>query len=104
LNFSEEPLINLLGNRSKLRILIALWKSRDELTVYRICKSTGLKRSVVHHHIRELVNGGLVQRKRYGEISLFTLNSDSPYGRAFKEFLDKTLGRVEGVDGLDVES
>ena len=100
MSLSEESLINLLGNRSKLRILITLWKSREESTVYRICKSTGLKRSIVHRHIKDLVDGGLVQRRRYGEISLFTLNSDSPCGKAFKEFLDRTLGKA---DRLDVE-
>jgi len=98
LSLHEEPLVNLLGNKSRLRILITLWKSREELTVYRICKSTGLKRSVVYRHMRALIDGGFVERKRYGEIFLFTLNLKSSYGRAFKEFLDKTLGKVDEFD------
>ena len=89
--FSEELLVNLLGNRSRLKILLALWSSEEELTVYKICKLTGLKRTVVNHHIKILVDGGFIQRKMYGEISLFALNSSNRLGSALKEFFDKTL-------------
>lgn len=89
--FSEELLINLLGNRSRLKILLALWRSQEELTIYKICKVTGLNRAVVKRHIELLVDGGLAKRKVYGEVSLFSLNSNGVMGKTLKEFFDETL-------------
>ncbi|MEM2875363.1 MAG: hypothetical protein QXL67_00185 [Candidatus Bathyarchaeia archaeon] len=50
-----------------------------------------MNRLVVRQHIKTLVDGGLVQKRSYGGVFLFTLTLESIEGRALKDFFDKTL-------------
>lgn len=86
----QTTLIKALGNASRLKILLALWKSKEELTVYKISKKTWLKRESVDYHLRKLVESKLVLRKVYGVIPLYTINKQSPEANALIEFFIKT--------------
>jgi len=82
----DRRFINTVGNSSRLKILLALWKSRQELRVYRICKFTGLGRGSVRRHMEQLVESGLVSKKIYGEIALYSVNRDNPRLNALARF------------------
>jgi len=90
LNEEKKRFIEAIGNPSRLKILLVLWKSDKELTVYKICQRTGLARSAVSRHLRNLVETGLVYRNIYGEIPLFTINREDSKGRAVVQFFAKT--------------
>jgi DNA-binding transcriptional ArsR family regulator len=75
-----------IGNPSRLKILLVLWKSDKELTVYKICQRTGLGRSAAAHHLRTLVEAGIVSRRIYGEIPLYSFNKEDSRARGITEF------------------
>ena len=79
LDESKKVLINAIGNESRLKILLVLWKSNQELTIYKICRFTGLGRSSVGRQIRNLVEWDLVSKKIYGEIPLYTINNENRF-------------------------
>lgn len=82
----DEGFIDAIGNPSRLKILLSLWKSGRELRVYMICRLTGLGRSSVRRHLNNLVESGLVTKKIYGEIILYSLNRDNPRLNALVSF------------------
>jgi len=90
LDEEKKRFIEAIGNPSRLRILLALWKSDKELTVYKICQRTGLGRSATSRHLGNLVDTGLVSRTIYGQIPLYTINGDNLKAKAVIEFLTKT--------------
>jgi DNA-binding transcriptional ArsR family regulator len=77
LDEEKKRFIEAIGNQSRLKILLVLWKSDKELTVYKICQRTGLGRSAVSRHLHNLVEIGLVSRRIYGEIPLYAINKDN---------------------------
>jgi len=79
-------LIQSVGNASRLKILLALWKSSGELRLYKICQNTGLERSSVQRHLNNLVENGLVNKKIYGQIVLYSINRDNPKLNALATF------------------
>jgi len=83
-------IIQPIKGQHVLKILLVLWKSDKELTVYKICQHTGLGRSAVSRHLHNLVEAGLVSRRIYGEILLYTISKDNPNARALTEFFTKT--------------
>lgn len=87
------PILTIIGNESRLRILLALAKHVDEsLTVYKIAKFSGLERKVIRAHLRKLVESELVQAKAYGPICLYSLNKEStPVQRLMDLFKDSRL-------------
>jgi len=91
LKFDERQtmLLDAIGNSSRLKIFLALWKSKEELTVYKISQKTWLKRESVDYHLRKLVESKLVLRKVYGVIPLYTINKESPEANALIEFFIK---------------
>jgi DNA-binding transcriptional ArsR family regulator len=89
LDEEKKRFIEAIGNPSRLKILLVLWKSDKELTVYKICQRTGLGRSAVARHLLMLVNAGLVSRRVYGEIPLYTINGKDSRARAMIEFFAK---------------
>ncbi len=89
----ENLIIDLLGNSSRLKILLALWRSSEELTPYKISRLTGLKRSSVRYHLKKLVDGGLIKRITYMDIPLFKINYDCEEGKAISEFFKKLAKR-----------
>jgi len=86
----QTTLLDAIGNTSRLKIFLALWKSKEELTVYKICQKTWLKRENVDYHLRKLIESKLVLRKVYGEIPLYTINRESGEANALIEFFIKT--------------
>ena len=72
------PLLTIIGNESRLRIILALAKHvGDPLSVYKIAKFSGLERKVIRPHLRKLVEAELVQAKAYGPIFVYRLNRES---------------------------
>jgi len=90
LDEGKKKLLKAIGNESRLKILIALWKSNQELTIYKICRFTGLGRNSVVRHVRNLVRSELVSKKIYGEIPLYTINKDNFELNALIDFFRKT--------------
>jgi DNA-binding transcriptional ArsR family regulator len=86
LSSKETAFIEAIGNPSRLKILLVLWKSDKELTVYKICQRTGLGRSAVSRHLGNLVEAGIVSKKIYGEIPLYAMNKDDIGAAALTEF------------------
>ena len=86
----QTVLINAIGNASRLKILLALLKSKEELTVYKISQKTRLKRERVNYHVRKLINSKLVTKKVYGVIPLYAINRESPEAKALIDFFIKT--------------
>jgi len=78
-----------VGSHSRLKILLALWKSDKELTVYKICQRTGLGRNSVALHLRNLISIRLVSRTIFGEIPLYDINKDDFRVKAMIDFLPK---------------
>jgi len=85
LDEEKKRFIEAIGNPSRLKILLVLWKSDKELTVYKICQRTGLGRSAVARHLHNLVETGLVLKKIYGEIPLYAINRDESRARALMD-------------------
>jgi DNA-binding transcriptional ArsR family regulator len=90
LDEEKKRFIEAIGNPSRLKILLVLWKSDKELTVYKICQRTGLGRSAASRHLTNLVETGIVLRKIYGEIPLYTFNKANSKGRALIDFFVKS--------------
>jgi len=86
----QTVLINAIGNASRLKILLVLLKSKEELTVYKISQKTRLKRERVNYHVRKLINSKLVTKKVYGVIPLYAINRGSPEAKALIDFFIKT--------------
>ena len=89
LDEGEKRLLNTIGNESRLKILITLRKSEQELTIYKISRFTGLGRNSVVRHIKNLVGSELVIRKIYGEIPLYTINKNNLKANALIDFFSK---------------
>jgi DNA-binding transcriptional ArsR family regulator len=87
------PLLKIIGNESRLRILLALAKHLgDSITVYKIAKFSGLERKVIRAHLPSLIEAELVQTKMYGPISLYSLNREStPVQHLMNLFSDSRL-------------
>jgi len=87
------PILTIIGNESRLRILLALAKHlTDSLTVYKIAKFSGLERKVIRPHLRKLVEAELVHAKTYGPIFVYSLNTEStPVQRLMDLFNDSRL-------------
>ena len=85
----DKRFVETIGDPSRLRILLALWKSDRELRVYKICRFTGLGRSSVKRHLDRLVESGLVSKKIYGEIALYSVNKRNPRSNALANFFEE---------------
>jgi len=85
LDEEKKKFIEAIGNPSRLKILLVLWKSDKELTVYKICQRTGLGRSAVSRHLHNLIQKGPVSRRVFGEIPLYTINRDESRARALMD-------------------
>lgn len=88
LDEEKKRFIETIGNPSRLKILLVLWKSDKELTVYKICQRTGLGRSSVSRHIRNLLEAQIISRRVYGEIPLYSINKQGSRARAIVEFFN----------------
>ncbi|MGQ9507698.1 MAG: ArsR/SmtB family transcription factor [Candidatus Bathycorpusculaceae bacterium] len=89
LDEEKKKFIEAVGNPSRLKILLVLWKSDKELTVYKICQRAGLGRSAVARHLQSLVGVGVISRKIYGEIPVYAINKGSTKAIVLIEFFSK---------------
>jgi DNA-binding transcriptional ArsR family regulator len=89
LDEDKKKFMEAIGNPSRLKILLVLWKSDKELTVYKICQRTGLGRSTVARHLHTLIGAGVISRKIYGEIPVYAINKDSFRAIVLMEFFSK---------------
>ena len=89
LDEEKKRFINAIGNHSRLKILLVLWKSDKELTVYKICQRAGLGRSAVSRHLGILVKTGLVSKRIYGEIPLYGVSQEDLNAEALVEFFKR---------------
>ncbi len=88
-------MIDALGNRARLKILLTLAESSTPLTIYKIGRFSGLGRSTINRNIGKLIEAELVERIIYGEISLFTLNFEAEEVEALvKAFREMNLIRT----------
>jgi len=89
LDEEKKRFIDAIGDPSRLKILLALWKAEKELTVYKICQRTGLGRSSASRHLRNLVETGIVSRSIYEEIPLYNFNRDDNRATTLIDFFAK---------------
>jgi DNA-binding transcriptional ArsR family regulator len=89
LDEEKKRFIRAIGNPSRLKILLVLWKADKELTVYKICQRTGLGRSSAARHLQNLIEGGIVSKRIYGEIPLYCINNSDSRAKALVEFFAK---------------
>jgi len=87
------PLLTIIGNESRLRIILALAKHvGDPLSVYKIAKFSGLERKAIRPHLRKLVEAELIQAKTYGPIFVYRLNRESmPIQRLLELFNESRM-------------
>ncbi len=91
----EETLIDALGNRARLKILLTLARSSAPSTIYKIGRYSGLGRSTINRNIGMLVKARLIERTLYGEIPLYKLNLESDDVQALiKAFREMKLIRT----------
>jgi DNA-binding transcriptional ArsR family regulator len=74
---------HLMGNESRLRILVTLQKG--EVNVTHLCRGLGISQPTVSRHLAILRMGGLVQARRSGKEIFYSLG-DSPTGACLKSF------------------
>jgi DNA-binding transcriptional ArsR family regulator len=68
------PVLRALADPNRLRLFLALLDS--ERCVRDLVASEGLPQPLVSHHLRVLVNAGLVQSRRADGFSLYAVNLD----------------------------
>jgi predicted nucleotidyltransferase len=66
----------ILGQKSKLRILRLLLRSHGQLTGRDISRQSGLTHRTCHAALRDLARHGIVVRKKAGSAHLYELNED----------------------------
>ena len=68
-------ILNLLGDRTRLKILQLLRKG--EKSVSKIVQSLKLTQPTVSHHLKKLEEAGLVIKRRYKKWVIYSANVDS---------------------------
>lgn len=63
----------VLGQRSKIKILRVLFKSKIEITGRQVAQLSGLNHRTCHLALRELIDEGIVSRQKVGKAHLFSL-------------------------------
>lgn len=79
-------MFSVVGNPSRLGILWALWKAREELSIGRISQYSGLRKGTVRVNLPKLVESGLVLRRAYGAVVVYVLNWESAQLNALTRF------------------
>jgi len=82
-------LLFAIGSESRLKILLSLGRAGVDMSVYRICRATGLNRRSLSYHLKILLENRLVEKKIYGEVSLYTVNKSNPDALALIDFFSK---------------
>ena len=70
-------LFKALGDPARVKILNLLATSGDPVCVCNLVEPIGLAQPTVSHHLKKLVESGLVLREQHGKWAFFTLNRDA---------------------------
>jgi DNA-binding transcriptional ArsR family regulator len=87
----KDKFLEALGGKTRLKILITLARSKEkELTLYKLAKFSGIKKDAIRKNMPMLLETGLVIKKEYGAIKLYSLNKENPIVESLIEFFIKT--------------
>lgn len=70
-------LFGALADPARVKILNLLATSGDAVCVCNLVGPTGLAQPTVSHHLKKLVESGLVEREQRGKWAFFTLKRDA---------------------------
>ena len=70
-------LFRALGDAARVRILNLLATSDDPVCVCNLIEPLGLSQPTVSHHLKKLVDAGLLDREQRGRWAYFSLNSEA---------------------------
>ncbi|MEM3506420.1 MAG: winged helix-turn-helix domain-containing protein [Candidatus Bathyarchaeia archaeon] len=87
----KDKFLEVLGGKTRLKILITLARSKEKnLTLYKLAKFSGVKKDSIRKNIQILIENGLVIKKEYGAVKLYSLNKENPIVESLIEFFSKT--------------
>ena len=70
-------LFRTLGDPARLRIVNRLATSREPVCACELYEPLGLSQPTVSHHLKKLVDAGLLEREQRGKWAHFSLNRDA---------------------------
>ena len=70
-------LFKALADPARVKILNLLATSGDPVCVCNLVEPVGLAQPTISHHMKKLVESGLVLRQQHGKWAFFTLNRDA---------------------------
>lgn len=70
-------LFRALGDPARVRILNLLATSEEPVCVCHLIEPLGLSQPTVSHHLKKLVDAGLLDREQRGRWAYFTLNREA---------------------------
>ncbi len=76
----------LLSSRGKVRVLKVLLRE-GQANITRIVKETGLNHALVERHLKDLVDMGIVQERKYGRMRVFMVDLRDPKVSGLSEVL-----------------
>ena len=82
-------LFRALGDASRVKIVNVLATSDDPVCVCHLTEPLGLTQPTVSHHLKKLLEAGLVEREQRGKWAYYSLSSDAA----------QTLARVVDLKG-----
>jgi len=82
-------LFRALGDASRVKIVNVLATSHEPVCVCELTEPLGLTQPTVSHHVKKLLDVGLVEREQRGRWAFYSLNPDAA----------RTLARVVDLKG-----
>jgi len=70
-------LFKALGDPARVRLVNLLARAGGEVCLCELIEPVGLSQPTVSHHMKKLVEAGLVEREQRGRWALFTLKRDA---------------------------
>jgi ArsR family transcriptional regulator len=70
-------LFKALGDPSRVRIVNVLATAGEAVCICDLIEPLGLSQPTVSHHMKKLLDAGLVEREQRGKWAYFTLNRDA---------------------------
>jgi ArsR family transcriptional regulator, arsenate/arsenite/antimonite-responsive transcriptional repressor len=84
-------LFRALGDPARVRIVNLLATSHEAVCVCNLVEPLGLSQPTVSHHLKKLVDAGLLDRERRGKWAYFSINPEA-------------MARLAGLADLDTEA
>jgi ArsR family transcriptional regulator len=70
-------LFRALGDPARVRILNVLWTTGAPVCVCELIEPLGLAQPTVSHHLKKLVDAGLLDREQRGKWAYFSINAEA---------------------------